>query len=85
MKLKYSFETVEMDGQIMAVCLKDDGANIMLRLNETAAFILNLLKNETDTETVVDEILKSYTGNRTEITEYVKKFTDSLIEKGLVE
>ena len=87
MKLKYEFETVELDGEIMAVPVGDNARELhsLLRLNETAADILELLRTETDAEAVTDALLEKYTGEREEITAYVREYLAQLAEMGVVE
>lgn len=87
MKLKYEFETVELDGEIMAVPVGDNAPELhgLLRLNETAADIIELLRNETDVEAVTDGLLQKYEGEREAIAAYVRQFVAQLTELGVVE
>ena len=87
MKLKYEFETVELDGEIMAVPVGDNAPELhgLLRLNETAADIIELLRNETDVEAVTDGLLQKYEGEHEAITAYVRQFVAQLTELGVVE
>ena len=87
MKLKYEFETVELDGEIMAVPVGDNAPELhgLLRLNETAADIIELLRNETDVEAVTDGLLQKYEGERDSIAAYVRQFVAQLTELGVVE
>ena len=87
MKLKYEFETVELDGEIMAVPVGDNATELhgLLRLNETAADIIELLRNETDVEAVTDGLLQKYEGEREAIAAYVRQFVAQLTELGVVE
>ena len=49
MKSKYTFEKLELDGQIVAVPVGDNASDLhaVLNLNEEAMRILELLKEET--------------------------------------
>ena len=87
MKLKYEFETVELDGEVMAVPVGDNATELhgLLRLNETAADIIELLRNETDVEAVTDGLLQKYEGEREAIAAYVRQFVAQLTELGVVE
>ena len=87
MKLKYEFETVELDGEIMAVPVGDNATELhgLLRLNETAADIIELLRNETDVEAVTDGLLQKYEGEREAIAAYVRQFVAQLKDLGVVE
>ena len=82
MKLKYEFEKVEMDDQIMAVPVGEEGGKLhaMLRLNETASFILDLLREETTEEKVLEAVLKEYEGDENEIKAYISEFIAQLRE-----
>lgn len=87
MKLKYEFETVELDDQIMAVPVGDRAPDLhgMLRLNETAADMLKLLKEETTEEALADALLSTYAGSREEVLRYVHTFVGQLTDLGLME
>ena len=86
MKLKYEFEKVEMDGQIMAVPIGDsaDELHAMLRLNETAAFILDQLKEETTEDKVAEAACKSFEGDEGKIKAYVHDFLGILSEQNFL-
>jgi len=87
MKLKFDVELMDMDGETVAVPI-GDGAEAfhgILKLNGTGKFILNLLRENTTEETVVDAILQEYTGEREEITDYVRGFVSRLRQEGLLE
>ncbi len=64
MRLKYSFEIMEVEGQSYAVPLEDCGKDFsgVIRLNGTAAIILELLKAETDEASIVE-----YMGQRFDV------------------
>ena len=87
MKLKYEFETVEIDNEIMAVPVGDNTENLhaMLRLNETAAAILALLKEETTEQKVIDAILSEYEGDPDEIAASVRDYLQTLRDNGVLE
>ena len=87
MKLKYEFETVEIDNEIMAVPVGVNAENLhaMLRLNETAAAILALLKEETTKQKVIDAILSEYEGDPDKIAASVRGYLQTLRDKGVLE
>ena len=58
--------------------------NARLRLNETGADILNLLKEETTEETVVAEMLKIYATDRERMTKSVHAFLEKLQDAGVL-
>ena len=86
MKLKYEFENVELDGEIMAVPVGDGAENLckMLRLNETASDILKLLKEETTEAEVVREMLKVYKSDEATMTKAVHDFVGKLADAGVL-
>jgi len=86
MKLKFDVEIMEMDDASVAVPV-GDGAEAfhgVLKLNESGAFILRLLQNETTEEAIVDAILKEYSGDREQITKYVHDYVGTLQQAGLL-
>lgn len=87
MKCKYVFEKMEIDDQIMAVPLNTENEEFhgVLRLNETAAAIIDLLQEETTEEDIIENLLKAYEGDRNEITSYVQACLEQLKEAGIVE
>ena len=86
MKLKYTFETVELDGQIMAVPVGDGSEDLpaMIRLNETAAFCLKQLAEETDEAALLAAVEREYTGDPEEIRAAVLSFVRELKENGIL-
>ena len=88
MKLKYEFETMEMDDQIVAVPVGDDAEEALhgiIKLNDSAAAIFTLLKKETSEDEIVAAMKKDYNASETQIREYVHGFADYLASQGLLE
>ena len=87
MRLKYDFATMEMDGKTVAVAVGDDVSKFhgMLRLNDTAASIFQLLHTDVSLETIVDIMKKEYDAPETELREYVEEYIESLADAGLLE
>lgn len=88
MKLKYEFETMEMDDQIVAVPVGDDAEEALhgiIKLNDSAAAIFTLLKKETSEDEIVAAMKKDYNASETQIREYVRGFVDYLASQGLLE
>ena len=80
MKLKYDFVVNSVAGETVAVSVGDnsDRFNGYIKLNETAAFIFALLKNDISRDNIVAAVLKEYPdADETEACESV----DELIEK----
>ena len=86
MKLKFEFETVELDGEIMAVPVGDNADQFrgLLRLNETAADILSRLKEETTEEQIVEDMLKEYDIDRESLAAHVHSYILKLQEAGVL-
>ena len=86
MKLKYTFEMMEIDDQQMAVPV-GDGAQEMhgiLKLNKSAAAILELLKEDTTEEQIVQGMLERFDGPEDEIKACVHDYIAELEEAGLL-
>ena len=62
MKLKDGIITTEVNGEFVAVDagVKGKRFNGMLKLNKTAAFIIDLLKNETEIDSIVAAMTEKY-------------------------
>ncbi len=87
MKAKYSFEFMDLDDGLVAVPVGNNNGEFhgVLKLNETAAFILKLLDNETSETEIVDALLKEYNGDKEEISKYIHQFIEKLISENVVE
>lgn len=86
MRLKYTFENVELEDQIVAVPL-GEGADQMhgiIKMNEVAAFIFELLKEETTEETIIDAMEKEYNVPRSVLVADVHRYVEDFMKKGLV-
>ena len=86
MKLKYNFETMELDDRVVAVPVGDGAQEFrgVVKLNESAAEIFNLLKDETTEEAVVAKLKKSY-GDDPEIVVFVQEMIEYLESEGILE
>ncbi len=87
MKLKYNFVTNEVADKIVAVAVGDDleKFNGFIKMNEVAADIFGLLKEETTEDAVVAEMCKLYPDeDEAEVKSTVKEFTQKLIEAGVL-
>lgn len=62
MKLKLSFETMELDDQIVAIPVGEfrESYQGVIVVNETGALILKLLMEETSEEEIVQRLCESY-------------------------
>lgn len=59
--------------------------NGMLRSNETARFLLEMLQEETTEEALVEGLLEQYNVDRSRAEKDVRRFTELLAKKGLLE
>lgn len=86
MKLKYTFESMELDDRIIAVPVGDGAQDFrgVVKLNDSAAEIFDLLKQETTEEAVV-EALKARYGDDPEIPGFVREAIDYLAQEGVLE
>ncbi len=87
MKSKYSFEKMELDGEIVAVPVGEGAAELhaVLNVNEEAMRILELLQEETTEENIVAQLLKEYEGEKEEIAPLVSTYIRQLSQEGLLE
>lgn len=86
MRLKYQFETMELEDRIVAVPVGTDVNEFrgVVKLNDTSAFIFGLLKDEISEEAIVDAMEKEYDAPRSKIAEDVRKCIGEFEEKGLL-
>ncbi len=86
MKSKYTFEKMELDGEIVAVPVGESATDLhaVLNVNEEAMRILELLREETTEENIVAQLLKEYTGEKEEIAALVNSFIDQLRQEDLL-
>lgn len=85
MKLKSTFLTQIIDGEIFIVPVGNEKFNGMIRGNKTAAFVIDRLKDETTEEEIVDAVFEQYDAPREVIAADVKKCLDSLRSVGAIE
>ena len=64
MKLKPDFITQDIDGTQFLVPVGAESFNGIVRSNETAAFIVNCLKEETTLDQIVDAMCEKYDAPR---------------------
>lgn len=86
MRLKYQFETMNLEDQVVAVPVGADVNKFrgVVKLNETSAFIFGLLAEDTTEEAIVDAMEKEYDAPLSVITEDVRKIIAEFEEKGLL-
>ena len=85
MKLKKEFVTYDTDGKQIMVSVDTKRFSGMVKSNETAAFIINCLKEETDADSIVEKMLQEYDAPREVIASDVQKVIDKLQEIGALD
>ena len=86
MRLKYSFEIMEVEGQSYAVPMEDCEGNFsgVIKLTGTAAVIFELLKEETDEASIVENMSHRYDISRDILAADVHSMVMKLETKGLL-
>ena len=88
MKLKYNFVTNEVADKIVAVAVGGDleKFNGFIKMNDTGAYIFNMLKSDVTEEEIVAAMKKDYEdAAEEEIRETVSEFVGKLKEAGVLE
>ena len=88
MKLKYNFVTNEVADKIVAVAVGDDleKFNGFIKMNDTGAFIFNMLRNDVTVDEIADAMKREYEGVcEDELRSTVSKFIDNLRESDVLE
>lgn len=78
MKLKNDFITQEIDDTQFLVPLGHESFNGIVRSNQTAAFIVNCLKEETTPDRIVDAMCEQYNAPREVIAADVDNIINTL-------
>ena len=78
MKLKDDFITQTIEDTQFLVATGTESFQGIVRSNQTAAFIVDCLKNETTEEAIVDAMCTEYDASRDVIAADVKKVLDTL-------
>lgn len=87
MKIKFLFEKMELDGDIIAVPVGERASelNAVLNVNEEAMRILELLQQETNEQEIVSQLLQEYDCSKDDITPVVHDFIEQLRQEGMLE
>lgn len=87
MKIKYLFEKMELDGDIIAVPVGERASelNAVLNVNEEAMRILEMLQQETNEQRIVSQLLQEYDCTEEEVTLLVHGFIEQLRQEGMIE
>ena len=86
MHLKYEFEKMEFNGQLIAVPVSDNAKEFrgVIKMNDTASSIFNLLKEDTTEAAIVDAMMEEFDVDRELLAADVRKYILEFREKGLI-
>ncbi len=86
MRLKYAFDKMELNDQIYAVPVGDaaDQYHGVVRMNETAAAIFDLLMEDTTEEAIAAAMEKAYDADREVLCADIKRYIQAFREKGML-
>lgn len=88
MKLKYNFVTNKVADRIVAVTVGDDAKkfNGFIKMNDTGAFIFNMLRNDITVDEITDAMKREYDGvSEEELRSTVSQFIESLKKSDVLE
>ena len=87
MKAKYTFEIMDLDNGQVAVPVGNNAEQFhgVLKINETAGDILDLLGQDITEAEIVEKLLQKYEGEKLELAGHVHEFIEKLIAEGIVE
>ena len=85
MKLKDNYITQNIEDTQFMVAVGETSFNGIVKSNKTAAFIVDLLKEETTKEQIVDAMCRKYDASRERIAADVDKILDKLRSIGALE
>lgn len=88
MRLKYKFVTNKVADRIVAVAVGEDAEKFsgFIKMNDTGAYIFNMLKNDVTEDEIVASMEKEYEGVSTEeLCDTVREFIGRLKESGVTE
>ena len=86
MKLKYEFAALDLDnGKVLVPMGKDsEDYHGIIKINADALEIINLLKDDTTEEKIVQQLAKKYENDKEELARFVHKSIEVLREQGLI-
>ncbi|MBQ7699417.1 MAG: PqqD family protein [Clostridia bacterium] len=77
MKLKEGFVTYEVSGEHFTVPVGDQSFSGLIKSNKTAAFVIEMLKNDTTAEEITKALYEKYDAPE----EMIRSDVDSIINK----
>lgn len=80
MMIKYIFEEVDMGEEIIIVPVGEGAAELngVLKVNKEGREIFDFLRQETNTEAIVDALAQKYDNERNSLDKYVNQVIDTL-------
>ena len=86
MKLKYSFEIIDMGEELIAVPVGESANHVrgVLKMNREGAEIMQLLGSETDMKKIVDTLASKYDNDPNSLNKFVRSFVENLRSSGLL-
>ena len=87
MKLKVDFEIMELDDETVAIPLGKNAKLFhgVIKMNDTGAYIMNLLKEDISEEDIVRLIDMEYDASKEQIAADVHSYLDEFRTRGLLE
>ena len=87
MRLNDNYIMTELGEDSVLVPIGEKAASFrsILRLNETAVFVVNCLMQDTTTEQIVDALCETYEAERSAVKTDVNKVLDKLRETGAIQ
>ena len=87
MKLKYSFENVDMGNEFVSVPVGNGANNVhgVIKLNQEGLEILEMLKEDITEQQIVERLAEKYGNDWATLTKWVKKVIETLREAKLLE
>lgn len=85
MKLSDKFITHMSNNKQVLVSTDRTVFSGLVRSNETAAYIINLLKEETTREAIIEKMMADYEAERTDVERNVDKVLDTLRSVGALD
>jgi len=86
MRLKCDFEVMDLNEEKIAVPVGDNATLFhgVIKLNDTAALILKLLKEDTSEEAIVEALLAEYDATKETVEKDVKQCITNFSDMGLI-
>lgn len=86
MKLKYTFENVDMGDEIVSVPV-GEAANVVrgvLKMNNSGKVIIDLLKEDTTEEKILNHLMSKYDNNKDDLLANIQEIIDILKKADLI-